>query len=66
MNHQLIEEELEPPMETLDEEDLQDLMSEVYCVLHAVNERKLPKQLHSDVVGLLNRVEACISWHKLH
>lgn len=64
--HQLIEEQIEEPKETLDEEDLHDILSGAYIVLEQVKERKLPKRLHSDIIYLLDRIEATITWHKLH
>jgi hypothetical protein len=63
--HQLLEEELTPPKEELDEEEIEDLMLEVLLVLNQIKDRKLPKRLQSDVAYLLKKIEDAVSWHKL-
>lgn len=64
--HDLHDEVTEPAKVEIDEEDAFDLISEAYYLLGLVAEARLSKRLHSDVLDLRSRLEAVISWSKLH
>lgn len=58
-------EQLEPPAETLDEEDRDGLFVDCYEFLTQVLDRKNPMWMQTEGLKLLKRLEVGLSWHKI-
>lgn len=67
MNQLDIHEEIqEAPKEELDEDDMQDILTECYVIIGQVLERKNPKRLQGDIASLYARLERAVAWLTLH
>ena len=62
----VLEEELLPAKEVLDEEDTADLIYECYDLLSRIVERSNPNWLQTEWLQLMKKLEVALSWHKLH
>ena len=62
-----IDEELIPASQLLDEEDALDLIYECHALLVRILDRSSnPKWLLTDGLKMISKLEATLSWHKLH
>lgn len=66
MAHDFHEEELTPAKDETDGDDILGMLGESYYLISIVLERKLPKQLHTDLARLQEQLERALSWHKVH
>lgn len=66
VNPDLHEEELLPPKQELDDDDLYDLIGECHYLIAIVLERTLPKGLHSDLAKVYQRLDDAVAWNRIH
>lgn len=62
----VMEDDLLPPAEPMDEEDRELVIYECYGLLGRILSRTNPNWLQSEGSRLLERIERSMSWHRLH
>lgn len=62
----MMEEELVPAKETLDDDARTDIIYECYDLLQRIVGRSNPQWLQSEGLALIKKLEVTLSWHKIH